>query len=113
MAAATLTAKQRADIDGYKMPVAMKGQTVLWYMDGSRGVEPSAALVTRVNGRSLGLHIMNEDGSYTARDSVRHVDDPSAVMAEYHDDGAWEHTPLTLRILRMLEVFEKANPEKK
>lgn len=113
MATATLTAKQKAEIDGYRMPVVEKGQTVLWYMNGTRGVKPSAAFVTRVNDRSVGLHIMNEDGSYTARDSVRHVDDPSAVMSEFNDDGAWEHTSMTKRVLRMLEVFEKANPEKK
>src|SRR5687768_11886986 len=85
----------------WRMPEAGVGQTVLWHPSGLRGDrEPLAAIASQVNHRSLSLHIMDAESSvFKVRACVRHVDDPEAKDDDRLDNGAWEYTKDTLRLI--------------
>ena len=86
----TPSPEQQSAIDSYKMPAAMKGQSVLWWPHGQRqsGYE-EIGHVLRVSGRNLRIRL--GDGRVMA--AVKHADDPKLKVNEsQREDGCWDFT---------------------
>lgn len=90
-----------------------KGMTVLWYPDGNLAAEPQAAIVRRVNGRTLDLSIVvDEVDRMIHRDGVHHCGDHKVSQPTRIDSGGWMHTEFTVRLYaRIRNLAEWPKPE--
>src|SRR5690348_9004381 len=60
------------NIDAFVMPKPMRGQSVLFYRNGTKGGQPEVGFVLKVGTRNLMVNL----ASGLAQESVRHIDDP-------------------------------------
>ena len=89
------TATLDKPVQVWKMPEVGIGAIVWWHGTGKRSREhgPIAAMVTKVNHRSVALSIVDSSNAmFKIRDGVRHVDDPDTNDSERYEDGCWDFT---------------------
>lgn len=85
----------------WKHPEVEVGDVVHWYPDDAEDQKPFAAIVSSVGIRgTLCLSIINPNSyNFMVRDGVRHRGDPFAKTDDLRENGFWQHTPKTNRLL--------------
>lgn len=88
----------------FKMPFVEVGLTVHWFTDAANAADPMAAVVTNVGDNSISCSIVQDNFfNLATKSGVKHRSDPRAkTQVLDNDSGFWDHTPLTKRILDLL-----------
>lgn len=98
--------------DNFADEFLFPGQIVHWFPDGDIGQTPHAGVVTKVAQHALCLTTWApnfKDG--ICKDGVRHMSDPAKHEPELRRQGAWQHTPATLKLMALLrELSPNAKP---
>lgn len=77
------------NIDAFTMPKPMRGQSVLFYRNGTKGGQPEVGFILKVGTRNLMVML----ASGIAQESVRHIDDPRLQLNDAQRAcGAWDFT---------------------
>lgn len=81
---------------------------MVWFPHGVRANAPHIGFVTKLGHDSVCLSILHPNNhNFMIRDGVRHVSDPRTRQVELAEQGAWEHTPATLRLQKLEEIVGK------
>lgn len=96
----------------FRMPLVKVGTIVLWYPSGSASTDPQAgplaAIVVRVNSRSVALNIVSaENHNFLLREGARHVSDPELKRDAVREEGAWDYTDQDKNIERLMATLKR------
>ena len=73
-------------------PKAERGEVVLWYRHGVKGVEPQIAVVSKDRHRAVDIQVFG--AAQHRMNNVPHIDDPRLkINTDIRENGAWERSP--------------------
>lgn len=97
----------------YRGPYVELGLPVLWYPQGNRSLEPTAATVTRVGNENVCVNLLSHElKDMPLRDGVFHVSDPRSRKPDTLDNGAWDYCPWWKLIQRLAQEMGFIDPVK-
>lgn len=91
----------------YRMPVAVLGERVLYYVDGDTNAPPQFGTVVESGACSCTVRLMVRTGIDPVKYDVPHVSDPRIANAEIRRNGAWDFHPDTLKLRNLEDRLNK------